>query len=108
MPAIFLTINCGQAVSSAFYLARADRTLTLEVPSHSNAWGAVQVQFSATSGTGPWGAYREPGASSAWAWLGAGPGMAVIERPPTPFGRIVLTNSAAIAPTSFTIDQIVR
>jgi hypothetical protein len=101
---LYVTIDSGKGVSSGFGLERAELSMAIEVPSHSNAWGLVQVQFSGVGTGGPYGAMWVAGATSAYVWAGAGPGFGDIPRVATPWGRIAVTNSTTTVMT-FTLHQ---
>lgn len=100
-------INSGQSVSAAFALERADLGLVIEVPSLS-AGSEVRPQFSATSGGAFWTMQRPDGSGSPYAvHSGVGPAIGVIERLPSPWGRVLLTTSVT-APTTFTLYSVRR
>lgn len=94
MPA--LMIASGQAVSSAFALTHAG-PVSIEVPSHAAGWGAVRLEWSATSGGPLFAPFLAPHAAPVpfSVWSGQGPGFGAVLTPPTPWGRVVLTNSTA-------------
>jgi hypothetical protein len=99
--AVFAVIASGQAVSSAFALEPYAPQFSVLVPSHAATWGAVRIEFSGASGTAPFAPLWVPGMSSAHVWGGAGPGFGIVT-PPTPWGRISVSNSTA-APASFAL-----
>ena len=74
------------------------------VPSHAAGWGNVLVEFSPASG-GPFGPFWVSGAASATIFSGAGPGYGEVPRPPSQFGRIVVSNSTANV-ASFTVLSV--
>jgi hypothetical protein len=92
---VFVIVNSGQSVSGAFTLERANRPLVVEVPSLSAA-AEVRPQFSATSGGPFWTVQRRDGTGLPYTvHSGTGPAIGVIERVPSPWGRLTLTGSQA-------------
>lgn len=90
---IYAIVASGQAVSGAFSLERPDRPLIVEIPSLSAAT-EVRPQFSATSGGPFWTVQRRDGSGLPYAvHSGVGPAIGIIERVPTPWGRVTLTGS---------------
>lgn len=101
MPAVTTSILSGAAVSSAFAVPDPSLPMMVIVPSHGTGWGAIQVQFSATS-AGPYGPMWVAGVASATVFAGAGPGFGEVPRVPAGFARLLVTNSTA-GVASFTI-----
>jgi hypothetical protein len=95
-----IVVASGQSVSNAFAIERPNRSLVVEVPSFT-AGGEVRTQFSSTSGGAFWTLQRPDGTGLPWAvHSGGGPAIGLIERIPSPWGRLILTSSVT-APTTF-------
>lgn len=89
----FVTVASGQSISGAFTLAWLTRPLVVAVPS-LNAAAEIRPQFSATSGGPFWMLSRTDGSGLPYTvHSGAGPAIGLIERIPTPWGRLTLTGS---------------
>ncbi len=87
------------AVSTAFALDRSDQSVVVEVPSLT-AGGELRPQFSATSGGPFWLLQRLDGTGLPYAvHSGAGPAIAVVERPPTQWGRFSFLGSVTLIST---------
>jgi hypothetical protein len=98
----FVTVASGQSVSGAFTLERANRPVVVEVPSLSAA-AEVRPQFSVTSGGPFWTVQRLDGSGAPFTvHSGTGPALGVIERVPSPWGRLSLTSSVTV-PTTFVL-----
>lgn len=104
MAGVALTIQSGAAVSSAFALTQYAGALLVEVPSHGAGWGAVRLEFSVTSGGPRFAPFLEPRRAEVplAVWSGTGPGFGALITPPTPYGRLVVTNSTTIT-ASFSV-----
>lgn len=94
---LYLTLQNGQTVSSAFVMDTPGRTFAVEVPSNGTA-ASVGVQFTTTSGVGVFSALqRMDGSGAAFSiHSGNGPAFGVLPGCPTPWGRLALS----AAPTS--------
>ena len=97
MAAFALTIASGQAVSSAFALTHAG-AVAVEVPSHGAGWGGVRLEWASTAGGPTFATFLTPENAAVLlsVWSGAGPGYGAVLTPPTPYGRVVVTNSTTI------------
>ena len=106
MAAAFLTIASGAAVSSAFALTHAG-AIAIHVPSHAAGWGAVRVEFAATSGGPSFSPFLAPHAATVplAVWSGTGPGLGALVTCPTAYGRVTVTNSVT-AQMSFTVTAL--
>ena len=91
---IYTVVASGLTVSGAFALERPDLSHFILVPSLVNGC-EVRPQFSATSG-GPFYNVTRPDVAGAPIWVissGTGPALGLIDRPPTPWGRISVVGS---------------
>lgn len=99
---VYLTVQNGQSVSSAFVMDTAGRTFAVEVPSNGVA-ASVAIQFTATSGGTFSTLQRMDGSGVAFSiHSGNGPALGIIPTCPTPWGRLVLS-AAPSAVMSFSL-----
>ena len=98
----YVTVPSGTTASSAFWLERSDRFLTIEVPSYGTASNVV-LQWTQASGTAPFSPlFRDDGSGAPHAVFSGTAGGWGALRPPTPYGRVTL-GAAQTAPMSFTL-----
>ena len=98
---VFLTIAAGQAVSSAFYLDRSDRTWA--VYCSSAAASLVTLEFGTQSGATFEPLYRTDGSGILFGVMSAANGGWSIFRPPTAWGRVRQTPATVTDNRSITL-----
>ncbi len=100
MAELYLTCNSGSLYSPAFVLEDPTKRLFLAVPSLSVATAAM-LQFSQTSGAGPYLPLTRQDGTATVHTVASGPGPAFAPLPPlpTPWGRISFANSQTLVTT---------
>ena len=84
---IYLTVGTGAAPSAPFTLERPQLSMVVAVPSLTAS--DVRPQFGTTSGGGFATLVRPDGSGLPFSiHSGTGPAVGMIERPPTPWGRL--------------------
>lgn len=104
---IFVTVANAQTVSSAFVLPRGDRPLVIVCPSNGTA-AQVQLQFTTTSGTAPFGtSARVDGSGLLFnVFSGAGDAWGYHPAPPSPYGRVSLSAAPSAVMTYTILEKL--
>jgi|SRR5579862_1633961 len=105
--ATFITFAQSQTVTSAYATDRSHKALACFVASYGTA-AAVTVQFATASGTGFLPLFRQDGSGLLFTVCsGTGGGVAVIELPPSAWGRFVIS-SAQTSVISLQLESVLR
>jgi hypothetical protein len=109
MAIAYVTLPGSPAVvSSAFALSGVKGGLAIMVPSMSPAVN-VTVEFAMTENGPTFGSFRrDDGTGTAWsAFSGTGAAFVTVPKPPTPYGRMVVT-SGQLDVRTFAIIPVAR